>query len=49
MAQDDAIAIYFVILAHSDPISKNCLMHLLQNIFILENMELKLEKIVRIF
>ena len=48
MAQDDAMAIYFVILAAGH--NRACyFVHLLDNIFITKNMELKLEKILHIF
>ena len=48
MAQDDAMAIYFVILAAGHT-RTSYFVHLLENIFIIKNMELKLEKILRIF
>ena len=48
MAQDDAMAIYFVILAAGHN-RASYFVHLLENIFIINNVELKHEKILRIF
>ena len=48
MAQGDAMTIYFVILAAGHN-RASYFVHLLENIFIIKNMELKLEKILRIF
>ena len=42
MAQDDAMAIYFVILAAGHNWA-SYFVHLLENIFIIKNMELKLD------
>ena len=51
MAQDDAIAIYFVILAHSAAIPKVKIVWCIdyRTFFILENLELKPKKMVCIF
>ena len=48
MAQDDAMAIYFLILAAGHNWA-SYFVHLLENIFIIKNMELKLEKNLLIF
>ena len=48
MAQGDAMTIYFVILAAGHN-RASYFVHLLENIFIIKNMELKLENILRIF
>ena len=48
MAQDGAMAIYFVILVAGHN-RASYFVHLLENIFIIKNMELKLEKVLRIF
>ena len=48
MAQGDAMTIYFVILAAGHN-RASYFVHLLENIFIIKNMELKLEKNLRIF
>ena len=47
MAQNDALTIYFVILAAGHNWA-SYFVHLLENIFIIKNMELKLEKMLRI-
>ena len=48
MAQDDAMTIYFVILTVGHN-RASYFVHLLENIFTINNMELKLEKILHIF
>ena len=48
MAQDDAMTIYFVILAAGHN-RASYFVHLLENIFTIKNMELKLAKNLRFF